>query len=348
MFGMNLSCFAGNYANFMKNFTQNAYYGITSGGTLFNLLPEPQSMNGSSYNGGIYVDTKVVSDAMGSVQTVASKMYQPPIQNYPLYIEEHNCVLFATEEERRETITLYDNGGKLVKAYATGMLNIINASYKAVTCLNIDTDFYMVNSCGITRVPAAEDAYIEECLRKYRLSKDLLETTYVFVINTVVKNTRTGQREINASTDIKTVEKNNIINGQPLIFENDGLVIFDNKSSAEEFVSKYGNAGNYMISRALEATKEIHDDEIEDLNERATKDKRGMVEIFSLMGATSIASILTENVIKSYNETEDNKEATIKALKIFGIGAAGLLTILGGYKLYRHIADESKKSKNKK
>ena len=100
-----------------------------------------------------------------------------------------------------------------------------------------------------------------------------------------------------------------------------------------------------MIRHALDATHDIHKEEIEDLNEQIAKDKRGMVETFSLMGATSIASILTENLIRSYNE-DSSGEATKKAVKAFAVGIGAIGSVFGLYKLFRYIQKKEKESKD--
>lgn len=339
----NLNYFAGNYASFIKNFTDKTYYGITSNGSMFTLLPEYQMYGTNiSGNGGIYVETKVVSDG-NRIDNLASKMYEPPLPKYPLYIEEHNVVIFASAEERSKTAEMYDNGQKLVKSYAAGMVNLINASYKAITCLNSDRQFYTLSNSGIVKIPTADDKYITEVLRKNHLAMEILDTSLVFILNTVIKNTKTdgGQREAIVNTEIKIIEKRKIIKGEPIVTESEGIIIFDGRQNAEDFINKYGTISNYMIKKALSVTNKIHQEEIADLNEQVKKDKRGMVETFGLMGITSVISILTENVIKSYNSGDD--ELIKKSFKILGVGALGCGAVFGIYKGVRYISDKNKK-----
>ena len=65
-----------------------------------------------------------------------------------------------------------------------------------------------------------------------------------------------------------------------------------------------------------------------------------MVETFGLMGITSVISILTENVIKSYNNGDD--ELIKKSLKILGIGTLGCGAVLGIYKGVRYLSEKNK------
>ena len=343
---MNLASYASNFGSFIKNFTPVVLYGVTSNGSMFNLMPTTYSAGA-----GVYVETHVIQDPSGRFDTLANKSYKAPIQNNPVYIEEHNLLLFYSAEERTKMIDMYGgSGAKLVQAYAAGMISLLNASFRAITCLNPDREFYMISSSGIVRVPSVSDDYRTEILRKYKLDSAILDVNDVFLINNVVKCGGTEGRhgENIMSTSIKQINRDEIIKDQPIIFENDGLVIFDGKKQAEAFISKYGTPANYMISQALEATHQIHDDELADMNEQAAKDKRGMFETFGLMGGTSVVSILTENVIKSYNEGDDSGEATKKAFKILAIGVVGLATVAGMYKLYRHISDKNEKAKKDK
>lgn len=332
----------------MKNFSSETCYGITNNGSLFTLLPEACSYVGVPQSGltnGIYVDAKVIVDPspMTPIQTVSNKMYNPPLPNYPLYIEEHNCILFATADERQKAIDMYQDAEKLVKCYATGMVNIINACYKAITCLNVDKSFYTLSSNGITEIPTPPKEYVKEMCRQYKITPEQLETNDVFVINTIVKSNGgpLNKRETVVSTTVKCIEKAKMLKGQPVLFETDGMLVFDGRNQVESFINKYGTVGNYLIQRALEATKSIHESEIADINEQVSKDKRGMLETFSLMSVTSIASILTENVIKSYND-DDTGEATKKAFKILGLGAIAIGTGIGLYKLFRKLTDDKK------
>ena len=344
---MNLGSCASNFGSFIKNFTSGVLYGVTSNGSMFNLMPTTYSPVGA----GVYVETHVIQDPSGRFDTLANKTYKAPIQNNPVYIEEHNLLLFYSAEERTKMIDMYGgSGAKLVQAYAAGMISLLNASFKAITCLNSDREFYMISSSGIVRVPSVSEEYRIELLRKYKLDPAILDINDVFLINTVVKNSGIdGHRGENVmSTSIKEINRDDLIKDQPIIFENDGLILFDGKKQAEAFVSKHGTAANYMINQALEATHQIHDDELADMNEQAAKDKRGMFETFGLMGGTSILSILTENVIKSYNEGDDSGETTKKAFKILAIGVIGLATIGGMYTLYRHISDKREKAKKEK
>lgn len=343
----NLNYFAGNFASYIKNFSDKIFYGITSNGSMFTLLPEYHSMNTSSISSsaGIYVETKVISDQT-RIDTLASKMYELPLPNYPLYIEEHNIVLFSSAEERAKTAEMYDNGQKLVKSYAAGMVNLINASYKAITCLNVDKQFYTLSNSGIVKIPTADKKYVLEVLRKNHLAVEILDTCLVFILNTVIKNTKTdgGQREAIVNTEIKIIEKRKVIKGEPIVTESEGIVIFDGRQNAEDFINAYGTVSNYMIKKAISVTKKMHQSEIEDLNEQVKKDKRGMVETFGLMGITSIVSILTENVIKSYNSGDD--ELIKKSLKILGIGAIGCGTVVGIYKGIQLVNEKFKQTNN--
>ena len=179
---------------------------------------------------------------------------------------------------------------------------------------------------------------VEDCIKKYGVQKEKLDVNFAFLVQTVIRDTNYQGIGSNpgtiVSTDIKYVQKNEVLAGEPIVVENSGLVIFVGKENADNFVTSYGTIGNYMIRHALDATHDIHKEEIEDLNEQIAKDKRGMVETFSLMGATSVASILTENLIRSYNE-DDGGIATKKAVKAFIVGLGAIGSVFGLYKLFR-------------
>ena len=337
----------GNYTSYIKNFSHNVYYGINVSGTKFNLYPESglNPMMVAPGDGGTIVVGAFAADMM-NIRNITNKSYRAPSEGYPLYVEEHNVVLFASEESREKAIEAYGSAEKLIKAYASGLVALINASYTSVTCLNADSDFYVLNNGVIARLPVPDDKYVEDCIKKYGVQKEKLEVNYGFLVQTVIQDKRVDNGlhpGTIVSTDIKYVQKTEIVGGEPIIIENSGLVIFVGKENADCFVNTYGTIGNYMIRHALDATHDIHKEEIEDVNEQIAKDKRGMVETFSLMGATSIASILTENLIRSYNE-DSSGEATKKAVKAFAVGLGAIGSVFGLYKLFRYIQKKEKEA----
>ena len=197
------------------------------------------------------------------------------------------------------------------------------------------------------KVPSLNEETCEEYLRKYHIDKAALEIEDVFLINIVIKGVNAdGILETSNSSYVKRIVRSEMKKGQPIIFEADGMFVFDGRKNAELFVKKHGTAGNYMLNKALEATHQIHDDELADMNEQAAKDKRGMIETFGLMGATSITSVLTENVVRSYNSDDEN--AVKNAFKLFLIGLTGIGSIIGLYKTYKHFSDKADKERREK
>lgn len=350
-----LNSLAGNFASYMKNFTCETYYGILVNGTKFSLCPESNMVGmGTGTNGcnisGIQVSVHDVE--MMDIKTLQHQWYKAPIKGYPCYIPEMNCVLFSTEEERENRIKAYSNSAsKLVKAYASGMVALINASFTAITVLNTDNQFYMLNNGSITRLPAANDEQRFETLRKYGLEESLLEVKDVFIINTVVRNTRISEGESNdvtVNSDIKIVDKHDVIKGEPIISDNSGMVVFEGRDSAEEFISKYGTITKFLVMKALNATHDQYENDLADVNDQASKDKNAMMTTFMVMGGTTLVSSLSENLIKTVNESEDDKTAITKALKVMGIGLGAILVGVGLYKTAKYLKMFEDKNKNKK
>lgn len=349
-----LNSLAGNFASYMKNYTPNTYYGILVNGCQFITYPESNMMgmsagvNGSI--GGIQVSVHDVE--MLDIKTLQQKWYKAPIKGYPAYIEELNCVLFASEEEREDRIKAYGgSASKLVKAYASGLASLINASFTAITVLNTDKQFYVLNNGSITRLPAANDEQRLETLKKYALEEDLLNVKDVFIINTVIRNTRASEgesNEVTVSSDIKIIPKNEVIFGEPIISDCSGIVVFEGRDSAEEFVNKYGTLTKYLVSKALSATHEQYETDLADVNDQASKDKNAMMTTFMVMGGTTLVSSLSDNLIKSVNDAEDDKTAITKALKVMGIGLGAVLVGVGLYKTAKYLklfGDKKKEDK---
>jgi hypothetical protein len=324
----------------LKNFTMLPYFGATVNDNMFTLQPE--SVGDAGY---IYVVTHCRQDASFTMMPtqVDAKMYSPPGAGRPLYIEEFNLVLFATAEERAKAIERYGNCPKLIRGFASGAIPLINGNYVVTTCLNTDkTYFTLTGDNGIVELPKEKQETVAELMRKYELNRETFDTFDVFITNQIVRNGTGSNKDVTISSQIKKIERSRIKIGEPIIFNNSGFVVFDSKDSAEAFIKNYGTLGNYLIDKALETTHEIHNQEIEELNAKAKSDKRGIIETFGIMGGTSIASILAENLIKSSMEGEGSEETFKKAVKIAAIGAIGIGAVFGGYKLYRHYENKKK------
>lgn len=345
-----LNTMSGNFATHMKNFVASSpLYGILVNGALFTLYPECNSVAAGGSLGGIQVTCYDVENV--SINSLQQKWYKAPVPGYPAYIEELNCVLFSSEEERAERIKAYGNSStKLVKAHASGMAAIINATYTAVTVLNTDEQFYMLNNGSITRLPAANDDQKDETIKKYNLDPQVLDVSYVFVLNTVVRNTRASEgdhNEVTVTSDIKIVSKNTVSKGEPLIQDNSGFVIFNGRDSADAFISKYGTLTKYLVTKAITATKAQYEADLQDVNDQAAEDKNAMMNVYLALGGTSMISILSENLIKSFNESDNDGDAVKKALKVFGIGLGAIATGIGLFKLAKHLNAFDKKRKDK-
>jgi hypothetical protein len=195
-------------------------------------------------------------------------------------------------------------------------------------------------------LPPASDDQKDETIKKYNLDPQILEVNYVFVLNTVIRNTRASEgdhNEVTVSSDIKIINKRNAIKGEPLIQDNSGFVIFNGRDSADEFISKYGTLTKYLVSKAITATKDQYEADLADINEQASEDKNAMMNVFLALGGTSISSILAENLIKSFNESDDDGTAVKKALKCFAIGLGAIATGIGLFKVAKQLKVFDKK-----
>ena len=337
-----LNAMSGNFSIYMKNFVANQpFYGITINGQMFILYPECNAvtpMMGNSV-GGIQVSCYDVENI--SINTLQQKWYKAPIQNYPAYIEEANCVLFASAEEREARIKAYGGSSiKLVKAYASGMAAIINASYTAITVLNDDTQFYCLNNGCKTRLPSANEDQKDEIIKKYALDPSTLDVNYILVLNSVIRNTRVAEgehNEVTVSSDIKIIPKKNAVKGEPLIHDTTGMVVFDSSESVDTFINTYGTITKYLVTKALAVTKDLHDKDLKDVNDQASQDKNAMLNVFTMLGGTSLLSITAESIIKTAQESNDNTTVIKKTLLACGVVAGAIVTSVGMYKIAKKL-----------
>jgi hypothetical protein len=150
-----------------------------------------------------------------------------------------------------------------------------------------------------------------------------------------MRDKKTSHLKTTKRCKIEYVERAKILPGNPIIFSYNGLVIFDEYKDAESFIKTYNSVENYMIAIGLAVTKKKQERQIEELNKRATDDKKGIVQVFSLMGGTSVLSIITKTLLQCIEEGESGSETLKKLFKIFGIGVIGVGGIIGSYLLYK-------------
>ena len=347
-----LNSMSGNFATYMKNYTTNPFYGVTVNGTLFVLHPESNmlgmgSVMPNSSCGGIQIMCFDVEN--GIINTLQNKWYKAPVSKYPAYIEEMNCVLFNSFQEREERIKSFGGSvSKMMKAYASGMAAIINASYTAITALNVDEHYYTMSNGQIVRLPSASDDQRDEYLKKYNIDPATLDVSHVFIVNNVIRNLRVNEGdtdEVTVSSDIKIINKNQVVKGEPLIQDTSGLVVFNNKENADLFIEKFGTITKYLVSKAVAATKDQYELDLEDMNDQASKDKQALVNTFMLMGGTALVSTGLESCIKAAQESDNNPTIVKKTLMVCGIVGGTVVVGIGMYKMIKNLKKFNIKNK---
>lgn len=333
----------GGYTTSILNFTNKPVYGVDIMGNCFILFPEND----------IDINTGIVVNLIGNSseddyqiqfhQLIDSKWYEFPRPGFPTYIEECNSLLFATIEDRSNAFKQYGDATRIIKAYASGTLPIINASYISVTCLNSETDLYMISNSQVIKIPYDKDAL--DISRRYNVTQEILETNYVLALNTIVRsgNNRRHTKDHQITSEIRCIRKDSLVKGEPIILNSNGLVIFDSKEKADDFLRKFEGVGSYLVYKALQVTKESHVKDMLDLNDRAKKDKKEIVQMFGIMGGTSIISLVTENVIKEAMSKDSNSEGVKKSLMLLGITSLAAFGIYAGYSIYKKFKDKEKK-----
>jgi hypothetical protein len=336
-----------NVSTYLKNFSTAILYGVNIQNELFKVLPE----NNIMLSNVVYVFSKERSSPNEMVPRIfAQRHYQLPMEGLPLYLEELGCILFISDAERSEALKQFESGRRMVQSYASGLTPLINGTYIAITCLS-NRMYYQVSGNTIEELPntAQDIEFVNKAIRDYDIPRGKMQTNDVFIINTIIKKGKDRTKDINVKTEVKYIERSSLIPGQPILFSNNGYVLFDKYEDAEYFLRNYGNVGNYMIQRGLYATRERQKVQIEELNKKASNDKKGIIQMFVLMGGTSICSIFAENLIKSIKEGESGEETARKLLKIIGIGILGVGTVMGIYMGYQKFIEwKDKKNKEEK
>lgn len=310
-----INIFTTNMTVELKNYTDEVYYGVTSNNILFYVTPD-ENDNGSIKN-FIYINSFNKTDKNVSFMSMPNynfSTYSPPYINYPVYISELNCVLFVSEEERNNTIDRYGSGKKLVETYASKLIPLMNGSYKVTVSLS-QKPYYTIINKEIHQLPIASKEYIQEAMINHNLTKEMLETSDIFIIETILRNALTNKANV-VNHELKIIRKDKINDREPIIFGNSGLILFSNIRACEIFIENYnGDLDDYIIQKALNTVEKDHNKEIEDIIIQTKRDKKSIVETFMIMGGTSLGSLLVENIIKliieKYNKKDNKNKSKI-------------------------------------
>jgi hypothetical protein len=354
-----INCFNTNGATELKNYTGKTFYGVSVNNKTF--IVTPDDFGNDCIQGFIYISSFFNGDIKRPKTIFDYKMYNGPVFNVPVYIEEMNILLFSTEEELRLAIEKFGSGRILVEAYASKTAPLLNGAYKVVIALSKKAYFTVVNK-EIYELPQATDQYIQECIVKLGITKEKLEVSDYFVVETILRNALTNKPNVVAH-ELHTVKKDQINDKEPILFENTGLFVFSNKHAAERYIEKWGTIEEYLKDKALNLVDIDHKKELDEYAEITKSDKKNMIELFALTSLTSIGGMLIEKGInyagnkikaKQLAEAEEatkevskvvkdkvndfiiNNEISDKQIGVSLIIGGFLLLSFSGYELYKH------------
>lgn len=330
----------------LMNTLNKSVYILTHDGYAYELCPAQLC----TFQPGIFLHRQSAG-ANFYMPSMVTTIVQVPEENRPTYVPELNVVLFATAEELNTVMNSYGNhGGDYVKDQSVNLLDLESGSYIFVTSLNANDDFYTLVNGSVTMIPRVSDDRIHELMDQYRITKQQLDVSYVFLINQVTRSDVArdlSSPTFHRSVELKIIPKNKVIATEPIFFTKNGFIVFQNKDQADSFIDEYGTIENYWIQHAVAVTEDAHQQQIDELNEAVRKDKQGIVEMFALMGGTSIVSVVAEAALNSYmnnngrskTANEKTKKATIALCAV----VTGVGVVFGSYKLIKNHLEKKRK-----
>ena len=355
----------GSVGVFLKNMTNKVFYGVSVNGTVFAVCPETmpiapnfkQLFAGTPTGSGLAISSfQFVSPNLGDfgIKIIDTVIYQEPTEGKPVYIKEMNMLVFQTYQELAFIKDKYGSFEKVVKAYAADELHLINGNYTVLTVLSDDNDFYTILDHMPIHLPKETPEAGIEIAKRHGIDPDAFKLNYVFLVTNVVRRSVDDKRleHSHELTTVKLVPRQLRNRGEPIILADFGFIIFEGKQKAEEFLNDHFSLSRYLVSRALIQSEEVHRIELEELNALASEDKKSMLEAFTMMGGTTLISIMGENAIKYGTSLSRSKDGDIEAERTRKEAGSAMLTALVTcaitgvlYFMYKKVKDVTRKKK---
>ena len=299
--------FSTNMLHELKNHTEYTYYGVSINGSMFYITPDECTNQFTKNFIHINIYRKETEANVYDLPDYSISSYKPPVKHLPTYIPEVSVVLFESKEERTKMVEQYGNGRLLVEAYSAQLTSLKNGSYKVLVSLS-QHPYYTVVDNKVYRLPIASKEYIQEAIVKFDLTKEQIDESDSFVIETILRNSLTGKANI-VHREVKTIKTKLINKNNPIVFKNSGLFVFYNKDACESFIDNYdGDMDIFLRDRAMFHAEEEHEKEIQRIILKTREEKRSIANIFAIMGGTGLASLIVENVVRNIFERQREKQ----------------------------------------
>lgn len=283
----------------LNNYSSGTYYGVDFETNLINLEPD----EGSSYKNMLSVNT------MGSSGHYTMKAYMPPFPMIPQYIAELGTMFYSSEAERKIALEKFGTGKKIIASYVGDLAEILRGCFKVVINLS-DREFYMVSDTReLIEIPKADFEYKRLFMVNNNLTDQNFETHDYIVVSTVLKYNGREKPTI-SSYEYIPIPKNAIRKNDPIFLSTAGVIIFDSRTSAQNFIDTYkGSISEFLFQKALEASDRVHKEDIQKIANRMTNDKKTITQtVLVLLGTTAIGAIVDRLVQYAIEKSTEKKE----------------------------------------
>jgi hypothetical protein len=315
-----VNLWSSNLVTVLKNFTLNTLYGVSAANANFIVTPDEVGDQIAMAN-YICVNTHYnFNNAQQSGHSAFQyKVYMVPQKGRPLYVPEFNIVLFATVEERADALRRFGTGLYIIESYASHMLPLMNGAYKVTCCLS-EKPYFGVFNREVHELPRGSQEYTNEAMTRHNITQDMLQTSDVFVVETVLKHVNLGAPNT-LSHEVKVVDRNELNPSEPIIFGNTGIVLFPTREAAQSWVTDYdASTENYLIDKAFEVVEDAHRQDLEDFVKETKEDKQDMAGMFLAIGGSGIAGVLVDALLKLVVERANQNKGGPDVLPGSGAG----------------------------
>ena len=231
-----------------------------------------------------------------------------PMVDFPMFIPELGIVCYANRAERDKALERYGSGSNIVSLYYSAQMPFMQGSYKIMVNLS-DRDYFFISGSNVYKLPKYSPEFRNKYISSANISSDKLETHDLIIVVTVLRHDSLERPEI-VQYDDQFIPKN-LKTREPILFVTNGLILFNDRSAAEEFIVEYnGDFVDYFIAKALAEVGKQHRDEMEDVYRKTREDKSAIMRNALLLAGTTVVGVVAEKVIQTAIVKKDPETIT--------------------------------------
>jgi F0F1-type ATP synthase assembly protein I len=224
-----------------------------------------------------------------------TERFMQPKKNNPMFIRSMSIVCYRSQEDLDADIAKYGDSKAVVRAYLADEVGILQGYGKTVINMS-NNEYFVIDGNKILEVPKCDEFFKNQFLNDQDLTNYDNDDKDLLVIYTHVNGKSQNKIHLNiTNTTVRWVKKFSKNESDPIILDDQNLVVFNNRYAAKEFLDKYsGKVHEYYIHLADVLTRDKHLEDMRNVAEEYKHDKMAIAKTAGLMAASTAVGALVK------------------------------------------------------